>query len=422
MLIMKKVAIFTTFYEAESGYSLIAVTEGQLKSLIAHNYDPIVLVQENFSFPKNNQLWQKEHVDIRPVVPFLHLNRGVVDDFETRASSIQNVLRTNLKDVDVCITHDIVLQDYYKEHNVAMRNYAKERPDLLWLHWIHSCPTPAKDVKEYPEDCRYSPPPGYIIYPNYTDSALVQQTYKLEGLEWKVKTHRHCLDILDSYTYDNLTKDLAKASGMLDAELSIVYPIRLDRGKQPEKIIRLVAGLNRLSFKTNLLIVDWQSSGSEFQKYIDELIILTDELGIKDRVNFTSRLDDRCSQGIPRKNVLELLDLSNVYIHPSRIETYSLVVHEAILRNNLVVLNHDLPVMSELFGDTAIYMDFGSDRHSRTYHPTEQDFWNDEAKRLISEYKQNRSLVARTKAKLNWSPSALWKDFEPLLYLTPIGE
>jgi hypothetical protein len=111
------------------------------------------------------------------------------------------------------------------------------------------------------------------------------------------------------------------------------------------------------------------------------------------------------------------MDLSNVYIHPSAVETYSLVVHEAITRGKLVILNHDFPAMRELYGDAAIYMDFGSDRVERTYHPNEQAFWNDEALRLIAEFKQNRALVAQTKARREWTPQALWREFESLLYL-----
>ena len=168
---MKRVALFTTFFEAESGYSLIAVAGTQLQALIDHGYDPAVLVQENFTEAEPPSLWRDEQLDLRRVIPFMHLNTGVDDDFEQRVGSIVAGLREGLADVDVCITHDIILQDWYKEHNVAMRRYADERPDLLWLHWIHSCPTP-KDVTTYPEGSRYTPPPGYVIYPNASDKSL----------------------------------------------------------------------------------------------------------------------------------------------------------------------------------------------------------------------------------------------------------
>lgn len=419
---MKNVAILTTFFDVDSGYSLIAVADNQIKMLLNNGYNPRVLVQENFTYSKyTNSVWRPEIIDIRPIIPFIHLDNNISEDFEDRVALIEKALEENLKDIDVCITHDIILQQWYKEHNVAVRRYAKKHPNLLWLHWLHSCPTP-NNINSYPDNCRYTSPPGYIIYPNSTELSLVRQTYKLNGVEWKVKPLRHTVDFLESFTYDKLTKDIAKKSGLLEAEFAVVYPARLDRGKQPEKIIRLLAGIQKSGHSVALLIVDWQSSGQRFQDYIDELLVLSKELNLEGRVNFTSRLDDRANQGLPRNIVLELLDISNVYIHPSRVETYSLVTHEAMARNNLVVLNHDFPVMRELFGEAAIYMDFGSDRNERTYYPDEQTFWNDEAKRLITEFKQNRNLVARNKVKLEWCPQQIWKEFEPLLYLQAVGE
>ena len=352
----------------------------------------------------------------------MHLNRGVADDFEERVSAVLDALRDGLADVEVCITHDIILQNWYKEHNIAVRRYAEERPDLLWLHWIHSCPTP-KDRGDYPEDSRYTPPPGYIVYPNSVDSPLAVRTYGLAGQEWRVKVCRfgHAIDPLVMWPYDELTKELANAAGLFSGDVVAVYPVRLDRGKQPEKIIRLLAGVQKAGREARLLVIDWQSSGAGFQAYIDELLKLAAKLGLEGKVNFTSRLDDRCNQGVPRRTVTELMDLSNVYVHPSRVETYSLVVHEAMLRGCLCVLNHDFPAMRELFGESAVYMDFGSDRGGRTYQPTEQDFWNDEALRLLAEMGQNRAVQAKVKARRDWNPDALWSTFEPLLHLPAVA-
>lgn len=418
---MKKVALLTTFFEATSGFSLVSVAETQLRMLLDHGYDPVALVQENFT---PSSIWTSEHIDLRMVVPALNLSNQIDPQFNKRTAGIYQSLKGGLADIDVCITHDIVLQATYREHNMAMRKYAKERPDLLWLHYIHSCPTPPKGQVGQRDLCMHSPPPGYIVYPNEADKPRVCQSYQLATREWKVQVNRaaHAIDPLLIWPYDDLTKDLVRKADFLSGEFAAIYPARLDRGKQPEKIIRLMSGIDKAGYEPRLLIVDWQSSGERFQKYIDELLYLTEALGLEGKVNFTSRLDDRCSQGVPRKVVLELMDLANLYIHPSRIETYSLVIGEAMGRGCLCVLNHDLPVMRELWGDSAIYMDFGSDRVNRTYKVGEQTFWNDEALRLLSEFKQNRAVVGKTRARMRWTPQKMWRDFEPLLYLTPVGE
>ena len=434
---MNRVGNFTTIFDAECGFSIIAVAETLVRMLLDHDYDPVVLVQDQFSKNQNGavqvlpfkevpppSIWNKQMVDLRPVVPPLELTQKVGPDFEARVSRILHALRDNLTGVDVCITQDIILQEWYKEHNVAMRRYARERPDLLWLHWIHSVPSGkahqvTKEARATPEHCRHTPPPGYIIYPNDVDRNLVAQAYGVPMHAVKPCRAGHALDPLLLWPYHELTKILARKADLLGGEVVTIYPARLDRGKKVEKIIRLLAGVQRAGHETRLLILDWQSAGPRFQAYKDELLELGDSLGLWGKVHISSRMHDGCSQGVPRRVVLELMDLANVYIHPSESETYSLVVHEAITRGNLVVLNHDLPPMRELFRDCGIYMDFGSTRTSRKYKPDEQSYWNDEALRLIAELKQNRALMARTRALREWSPQALWREFEPLLHLPP---
>lgn len=419
----KKVGIYTTFFEAESGYSLIRVAETQINMLLDHGYDPAVFVQENFAQPGGETLWRPETIDLRRAVPKLDLDTGIGSDFDDRVSLIYDAMVKTMADIDVCITHDIIAQTFYQPHNVAMRKYAQERPSLLWLHWIHSVPAD-KRATDYPRNCRFTPPPGFIVYPNSAESTRVMQSYSLAGKEHKVKVSRsaHALDPLKTWHYNPLTVDLADKARLIDGEVVVVYPARLDKGKQPEKIIRLLAGVQKAGYDPRLLVIDWQSSGERFQKYMNELETLAGELEIGDKVHFTSRLNDQCNQGVPQHVVIELMDLANVGVFPSRTETYSIVVHENINRGNLTVLNHDLAPMRELYGNNAIYMDFGSDTVNRKYRPDEQTFWDHQALRLIAELRNNRALWAKTVARRDWTPTALWKDFEWLLYLEPEGE
>lgn len=388
----KKIAIFTTFYEVDSGFSLISVVENQIQMLLDNGYDPIVLVQEDFQKTKN-QLWQESNIDIRPIVPRL----------DSHYKAFVNML--NKLEVDVVITHDLILHLHtYKAHDRAIREYAKKNPDILWLHYIHSRPTQ-----------NYETPPGWVVFPNWTDKPQVVKCYSTD----RVVSNRasHSIDPLKIWSYDQLAIDLVKKSNLLSGDITAIYPRGGDPGKQTDKVIRLMAGVKNAGYNPKLLIVDWQSQGDKFQKYMDKMEILAEELELSENVYFTSRLDDRCSQGIPRKNVIELLDLTNVYIHSSEAETYGLVPHEAMLRGNLVCLNWDWEVMRELFGDNAIYFDFGSATINRAYQPDEQTFWNDEARRLINEFNKNKALVAQTVARKEWTPQAMWREFEELFYL-----
>jgi hypothetical protein len=58
--------------------------------------------------------------------------------------------------------------------------------------------------------------------------------------------------------------------------------------------------------------------------------------------------------------VTKWLQYSNVYIHASRSETYSLTTQEAGVGGAVVVLNQDFPPMRDIYGPNAIYKKYSS--------------------------------------------------------------
>ena len=429
-----RIAFFTTFYEVESGYSLITCANTQIDMLLAHGIVPRVLVSEGEYYEEDGgrpafkpfkglprpSVWNPETVDLRPVLPALKLTNKAKANFEGQVERVYDALADNLEDIDVVIAHDIVLQEWYLPYNVALRRYAQTRDDLLWLHWLHSRPTPRGTTK-YPYMSRYCKPPGYLIFPNERDMGFTCQTYKLAGEEWRVKVSRsaHALDILKLWPFDEITIDIVKRFDFLGGDARIVFPARVDKEKQHDKLVRLAAGLLRSRCEPRLLFIDWQSSGTRFQEHKNRLMAMAEHLELGDRVAFTSRLHKAASVGVPRQVVMELLFLGNVFGNPSMAETYGFNTHEAILHNNLIVLNFDQIASLELFHGCGIYMDFGSAEFIREYKPTEQAFWDDQAARLAAELRNNKLVVARNRALHEWSPEALWADFERLLYLPP---
>ena len=389
--------------------------------LLDHGYDPVVLVQKGFQ--TTNEFWQSHNLDIRPVIPTLQLTDGIHDEFEERVQHITQVLRDNLSEaseVEIVITHGILALPHYKEHNVAMRRFAAERPDILWLHWIHSAPEHPRSAL-YPWKCRSVAPPGYIVYPNESDLDIVRETFGLQEMPDRVVACRsgHSQDPLLVWPYDDLTKKLVRRSGLLDGDVSVIYPVRMDRNKRVEAILYILAGIKQAGRAPRLLIVDWQSQGEKYLKYKAELDKLAEDLGLGGCVSYASRLDDRCNQGAPHRVVLELFDFTNVYFHPSTTETYSLVIHEAVLRRNIVYANGDFPAMRELYGDAVYYLPFGSRRHSRTYEPDEQAYWADQASRILAALRVNKAVSGSTTARTRWTPQATWANIIPLLGLEP---
>jgi len=437
-----RVGIVTTFYDI-TGYSVTTVVTNQIRQLLDHGYMPRVLVQEGMPvrqehgpddlipFPEVPEtepgpynVWNTRKIDLRPVVPALHLTGDIAEDFDDRVARIEKALYENLKDLDVVITHDIMLLDVYHEHNVAVRRVAHRLPHILWLHWLHSSPRQRTDLV-YPQMCRGVLAPGYLIYPNYIDIGSVHRTYRLAGQHWRAKPCKasHGLDLLNVWSFLPETQKIAKESDLINADVSMIYPARMGESKQFHKLIFMLAGIKEVGYSGRLVGVDWQSLGTEFVEYKAYCLDLAERLGVREWVYFTSEMGNEMAAGVERRVVLELLYLSNVFLMPSIIETCGLVTIEAsAVGGCLLGLNYDLKVHQEQFGDNALYFDFGSLDVKRRWKEEEQEarFWDNEARTLMAELTENcRALWARTQMRKAWNLDALWPELEPLLYLKP---
>jgi glycosyltransferase involved in cell wall biosynthesis len=85
---------------------------------------------------------------------------------------------------------------------------------------------------------------------------------------------------------------------------------------------------------------------------------LAKELGVADRVTFLSEFDAEAMLEVEHKTILDLFTLSNVFVCPSRSETYSLTTQEAMLKGNFCILNQDFPAFKQIYGKNAIYKQF----------------------------------------------------------------
>jgi glycosyltransferase involved in cell wall biosynthesis len=80
----------------------------------------------------------------------------------------------------------------------------------------------------------------------------------------------------------------------------------------------------------------------------DALLALADGLGVSERLHLLGE--------IPRNRIGDVLASGDVFVFASRTETFGLSVAEAALAGLPVVAN-DLPVLHEVLGDAAIYVD-----------------------------------------------------------------
>jgi hypothetical protein len=360
----KNIVIFTTFADASEAYSLNRVVQDQLKMLLQNGYKPAVIVAEPFQ-PKGIYAHPDVIIKKIPMVPVYNevkKDATFEDDVERLVQGLEDVL----KDADVVLTHDVIYQNAALKHNFAARRVAVKYPKLKWLHWIHSATSPVRlaHLRPYFQDEYLTLigkefPNSYYIFFNHYSIPRVAANFGVD--ESLVKIVHHPSDLAEVYGLSHGIDEFARRKGLYTADAVCVYPIRLDRGKQVEYVIKTMACLKSFDLKIRVVIVDFHSTGGDKITYRDELKAMAIDWGLNENeLVWTSeqRLDWRVE--VPHSDVTGLMRLSNVFIMPSVSESYSLVTQEAGLNKVVAVLNFDFPPLRDIFGPDAIYRKYSS--------------------------------------------------------------
>jgi hypothetical protein len=126
-------------------------------------------------------------------------------------------------------------------------------------------------------------------------------------------------------------------------------------------------------------------------------------------------------QGVPNEVVIDMLDVSSIYIHASESETFSFTTMEAAFRKNYLVVNKNLKPLTELMPfhcakPVPWKSDWGGEEIKENYQPDKQLYMYDRAKEIYQDYLDNRVLRAHRHAIQTFSPEAVWeKQYKPLV-------
>lgn len=430
------VCIATSFYCWDPSYSLISVVESQIKMLVdIGDYKIKVLVDEQFPVDDAPDIWRHPNVTLERIPPFHKDNDGILPpDYQEQVEKLYNSLKEILKDCSVVLTHDLVLQPAEILYNLAVRRLAEERNDLHFLHMSHSATAPSvRCSDEKAREIIQQPFPGdaIMLYPNDWDRKRVSINYKYP-LD-RIKCVHHPIDIPEYLGFHEWTRELVKEKDLLNADIMAVYPIRLDRGKQVEFPIRILAAIKKKGRDVRLVVMDFSSTGGDKIIYREELKRIAKEEGLDDKeITFMSEWQEKTHLHSPRQMVRDLMLISNLYIHASTSETYSLTTQEAIICKNLIVLNHHFPPMRDIYGsDNIIYYPFGSavnvldgeDGATNININDKDKHFENIANEIIYFIENNPVLAEHTFIKKHRNLNYIFeKEFEPLLYHKKLGE
>lgn len=361
---MKRVAIFTTFSDIQKAYSLNIIVQYQIKQLLINGYEPTVIVHQTFE-PEG--VYAHPNVKIE-TIPNVACHNEVKKDetFEQDVLEIENRLEEILKDIDVVLTHDIVYQNACLKHNFAARRVAKRLTQIKWLHWIHSATSPLllnmiRPIfsDEYVSLVQSPFPNSKYVYPNAYAVPSVAKNFGVSQED--VRVVHHPTDIAQYFNFTDEAERVLFEKDVLTADAICTYPIRLDRGKQAEFVIKTMAMVKEYGLSIRCIIADFHSTGGDKVTYREDLKRIGIDYGLNsDELIFLSEQSELWTSEVPQSLIASFQMLSNVFIMPSVSETYSLVAQEAGLSKQVMVLNADFPPFRSIYGENAIYRKYSS--------------------------------------------------------------
>lgn len=437
-----KIAILTTFYDFDPGYSLCNCVEDQLRMFCDNGYKIKLFVDHVFRNPGG--YWAHPNITYGLLPPAQRSNEGQLNErWREECDIMYQTLKKELEGYSVVLTHDVILQPAELIYNYAARKLAQERPDIRWLHWCHSptAPSVSCNIEEIRGVIAQKFPNAFICYPNDWDRKRVALNHNLELDE--VKCVHHPSDFISLLCGDEddfsekglkayrLTKEFVKEFDLFNKDVISIYPCRLDRGKQPEFNIKTMAKIKQAGRKVLMVIFDFHSTGGDKVTYREELKQTARAWGLTEKeCVFISEWKPETNYNVPRQFIMSLKKFSDFHMHSSNTETYSLVVQESMITRNFCVLNHQLPVMRDIYGSKNVLFElFGSsvdvltgENGSTTLRiDYEQLHFENIAKKVLY-FVENDPVINQWRfIRQNRSlDSVFTRELEPLLYYKPL--
>ena len=391
---MQKVAILTTFTEFISGYSLTGIVTDQWRMLKEHGHEVDVFVAENYS-DKHHKA--PDGISLKKLVPFAHLadytsvNQLKPEHNETVAKT-SDMLRRELPNYQIVFTHDWIYTGWNLPYCLGMKAVIGEFPNVKFLHWVHSTPSGTHDwwnIKEYGTNSK-------LVWPTEINRTFVAERYNGWNSDVRIIPH-----IKDLRTFCRLTDEtcsfLSKYPNVLRAEIVQLLPASVDRldAKRLDAVIKIFAAFKQMGKSVCLIVAAQWSTGKEQWAKIDEYRKLAESLGLKDKhdIIFSCDVEKKYHVGFPHAMISDLFQVTNLFIFPTREESFGLVVPEAALSGNFLVLNRNLYNQIEITAHNALYFEFGS--HEVNFTPGD-GYFNEVAKVILGRLRENEMFKTQT--------------------------
>lgn len=415
---MSKIAILTNFQEMNPGYSLTGIVQDQARMLLSYGHEVSVFVSEHFNDEKYPALPHGDFeryclpsaaFEVVPQIPFTHqIDYSTVKDLSPDhmavADDLSNRLVIGLADTDYVFTHDFIFTGWNLPFGAGIRKAGrtKKLKHLRWFNWIHSIPNGSRDwwfMRAYG-------PTHRIVYPNKTDTQRVAENYRT-GLE-SIRVIPHIKDPRSWWEFDKDTcAFLIDFPNIMQADFLQIYPASSDRltSKGVKEIMCIFKEIKKRGYKVFFVLANQWATGTQRKEDIEAYIKYGTRNGLVwgEDFTFTSEWKEKYATGIPRKMLRELFLLSNLFIFPTREESFGLVAPEAGLSGVLPIWNKSLLMQQEVNGLHGLYLNFGS--HETAFKPESwREYLKEIASLIIGRMQRDESLSQKTwhRKMYNW--------------------
>ena len=413
------IGLLTTLYQFSSSYSLCSVIQSQLVALVKNGYKTVLFVHDNFEDSSK----VPAGVEVRKIVPRFLLvdysaHQDVAEDLKEQATKAYEAFKKHTKDIDIIIEHDLIFQGWFLPYCMAIHKLAEET-DIKWLHWIHSVPSPRIDCK-YPHNLRYTlPKNSKLVYLNNFHVIRAAEAYGTFPKD--VRVVYNPVDPRLFWDLHPLVEQLIDKYDLLSADIIQTYPLstpRMVTGKGLNTVIDIFAKLKGQGKNIRLIVCNAHANDRREKQLIAETISYASQKGLNQTELIFSSLENvpKYEHGVPREVVSQLFQLSSLFIFPSISENCSLILLEAMLSGNLLVLNESVGSMREFGKGNALYFKFGGVDEQMNYDDRER-FMEDVAKIINSELTVNKSIKVANQIKQRFNYDYVFKNMlEPLFY------
>ena len=289
------------------------------------------------------------------------LGEGTVPrNFDELVKRVEQKLSAALRDVDVCMMHNVVTMHFNLVLTAALANIAKRNKRIRFIAWTHDL-TFGDPVYDMHQHRRY--PWNLLSQPIEGMDYCAISGSRQHGMHRLFRIPKNQIPVIpdgiDVPKQLGLTKPVARLfheEDLANVDIVAITPARIMRRKNLGVGMEIVAAL-----KAQGKSVRWIITGApdphnpDSMKYYKMLRSLRTQLKVQKEVVFLFDKFDKPVYGVDLRCMYRVCDM---LLFPSEREGFGLPVLEAGLAALLTVIS-DIPVLRELAGQDAVFIRLG---------------------------------------------------------------